>query len=205
MPKRQYDNPISAVIAELHPDAEHELYERLGECRTFGELFDLAMTAMHVSGRNHPIDWERLITELSALLAKRYLNLEEHVRAEEVAKEVPCEHRVTAGDGVACCDASDPVLSCAGLKRRSACPKEVREDEPTPAAKPLEWGAGNNAGNLIRGYGGAGTDQWRYTITNSSERWRARLAEGSELDIAHGTLEVCMAACNEHEKAKEVT
>lgn len=54
------DNPISAAIAELHPDAEDEFYTKFWQCQTFGELFDLAMTASHVGGRNCRIDWPRL-------------------------------------------------------------------------------------------------------------------------------------------------
>ncbi len=43
---------------------DNELYERFGECRILGDLFDLAMEAIHVCGRSHPIDRERLLTAL---------------------------------------------------------------------------------------------------------------------------------------------
>lgn len=82
--KQQYDNPISAAIAKASPNAENDLYANFGECRTFGDLFDLAMASMHVCGRNHPIDWGRLVTELTALVDTRCQALEKHERAEEV-------------------------------------------------------------------------------------------------------------------------
>ena len=79
---KQYDNPVSAAIAEASPDAENELYEHFGECRTFGDLFDLAMAAMHVCGRGHPIDHRRL---LSALMDNRCQDAMARSGAKKVA------------------------------------------------------------------------------------------------------------------------
>ncbi len=59
MNEKQYDNPISAAIAQMRPDAEGDFYRSARKCETIGQLSDLTFNFMHVAGRAHPIDWKR--------------------------------------------------------------------------------------------------------------------------------------------------
>ncbi len=90
MSEKEYNNPISAAIAAVAPNAENELYELIGDCCTLGNLFDLAMAAMHVCGRGHPLDRERL---LSALESSRCQN---YVQSTESDLLAACENLISA-------------------------------------------------------------------------------------------------------------
>ncbi len=67
MPREKGWNPISDVLAESHPDAEDDFYKKFWQCTTIGDLHDLTLNAMHVEGRDRPLDWRRLERELERL------------------------------------------------------------------------------------------------------------------------------------------
>jgi len=67
MPREKGWNPISDALAESHPDAEDDFYEKFWQCETIGELHDLTFNAMHVEGRGTRIQWRRLEQALERL------------------------------------------------------------------------------------------------------------------------------------------
>ena len=62
----RHGNPVSAAIAEAHPNADAEFYANVGRCAPIGELFDLALNFMHVHGRNTPVCMERVQAAIAA-------------------------------------------------------------------------------------------------------------------------------------------
>jgi len=72
-----HGNPVSAALAKTHPDAEDDLYDKFFQCRTIGDLSDLAFNAMHVEGRNRKIDWRRFERKLAGL-QRQVQSQEEH-------------------------------------------------------------------------------------------------------------------------------
>ncbi len=61
MNETRHENPISAAIAQMHPDAEGDFYRNARKCETIGQLTDLAFNFMHVAGRARPINWKRFM------------------------------------------------------------------------------------------------------------------------------------------------
>ena len=67
MPRPKGFNPVSDAMASSHPYAEDDLYDKFFQCETIGDLHDLTFNAMHVEGRNRPIDWRRFERVLERL------------------------------------------------------------------------------------------------------------------------------------------